>query len=57
MLEKIGSVLMLRKSMAVRKMRLFGHIARKKRYGEKIDATEDGRQAEGADQQRHGSRI
>ena len=29
-LEKIGSVLMLRKSMAERKMRFFGHIVRKK---------------------------
>ena len=28
-LEKIGSVLMLRKSMAERKMMLFGHIVRK----------------------------
>ena len=45
-LEKIVAGLMLRKSMAVRKIRFFGHIARKKRYGEKIDAREDGRQAE-----------
>ena len=27
--DKIGSVLMLRKSMAERKMRIFGHIVRK----------------------------
>ena len=29
-LDKIGYVLMLRKSMAERKMRFFGHIVRKK---------------------------
>ena len=45
-LEKIGSVLMLRKSMSERKMRFFGHIVRKKRYGENTDARKDGRQAE-----------
>ena len=47
MLEKIESVLMLRKSMSERKMRFFGHIVRKNgAYGEKTDAREDGRQAE-----------
>ena len=44
-LEKIGSVLMLRKSMAEKKIRLFGHRP-EERNGEQIDAREDGRQAE-----------
>ena len=43
-LEKIASVLMLRKSMSERKMRFFGHI--EERYGEKADARKYGRQAE-----------
>ena len=34
-LEKIGSVLMLRKSMAERKMMFFGHIVRGKKHGKK----------------------
>ena len=47
-LEKIGSVVMLRKSMSESKMKFFGHIVRKNGmdYGEKTDARKDGRQAE-----------
>ena len=42
-MDKIGSVLMLRKSMAERKMRFFGHI--RKQHGKNTDTGEDGRQA------------
>ena len=46
-LEKIGSVLMLRKSMSERKMRFFGHIVQKNGMEKKlINARKDGRQAE-----------
>ena len=43
MLDKIGSVLMLRKSMAERRMRLFDHIVRKKQLEKKTDTGEGGR--------------
>ena len=56
MLDKIGSILMLRKSMAERNMTLFGHIVRttawKSLTKAKMEASD-----EGADMQRHGSRI
>ena len=46
-LEKIGSVLMLRKSMSERKMRFFGHIIWKNGVEKReTGAREDGRQAE-----------
>ena len=55
-LGKIGSVLMLRNSMAERKMRCIGHIVwtvlRKELCKERWKAS-----GEGADQQRPGSRI
>ena len=42
-LDKIGSVLMLKKSMAERKMRFLGHIVRKNGiYGEHTDTGESG---------------
>ena len=45
-LEKIGSVLMLRKSMSERKMRFFGHIVQKNGMEKRQKARKDGRQAE-----------
>ena len=53
---QFGSVWMLRKSMAERKMRFFGHIIRKNKIvGEKIGAGEDGRQAAKGKTSNHGS--
>ena len=46
MLEKIGSVLTLRKSMSEKKVRFFVLLRFSERYGENTDAREDGRQAD-----------
>ena len=56
-LEKIDSVLMLRKSMAERKTRFFGHIVRKNGMETRLMQGRWKASGEGPHQQRPGSRI
>ena len=56
MLDKIGSILMLRKSMAERNMTLFDHIVRKTALQSLTKAKMESSD-EGVDRQRHGPRI
>ena len=57
MLDKIGSVLMLRKSMAVSKTRFFGHIVRNNSMEKRLIEGRWKASGKGADLQRPRSRI